>query len=376
MFTLTTFGCGVAAPEAANTSGTGGMLAAGSGGVVDNTAGTNLTAGTASVGGNGGSAGTTEASAGTGQNDIGGGSVGGGGAGGGSSLPDPGTEGDGDFMIASPFKTAPEMSDRPATAKGQVVRFSMGNSTTFGDGSRNVGVYVPNGYVSGAEAPFMVAQDGIGAQNGGSFGLDDLRPLLDNMIADGRLPAMAAVFVDPAGMRSVEYDTVSDKYYQFVETELLPEAIKQVQSKTSLTLNLTKDPEGRATFGGSSGGAAAFTMAWFHPESYRRVLTISGTFVGLQKSAAYPDGAAGYPMKLVPESEPKPLRVFLEAGTNDLGGGRWETANIAMAKALKDKAYHYRYIHAQGAGHEDNGARRQYLPEAMTWLWRGYPLKK
>ena len=293
-----------------------------------------------------------------------------------SSVMDPGTMGDGTVMIASPFKAAPEMSDQAGVAKGQIIRYTMANSKTFADGTRAVAVYLPAGYVSGTEVPFMVAQDGVGPQNGGSFGLDDLRPLMDNMIADGRLPAMAGVFVDPAGMRGVEYDTVSDKYYQFVETELLPDAVNHVKTMMNVTLNLTKDPEGRGSFGGSSGGICAFTMGWFHPESYRRILTISGSFVGLRTSPMVPGGGADYSAHLVPETPAKPLRVFLEAGSNDAGGGSWRTANDNMAKALEAKMYHYRYVQAMGAGHEDNGARRQYLPEAMLWLWRGYPIKK
>jgi enterochelin esterase family protein len=291
---------------------------------------------------------------------------------GGITVTDPGTMGDGIVMIAQPFTPAPEMSDQAGVAKGKIIRFTMANSTTFGDGSRQVAIYVPSGYVSGVEIPFIVAQDGVIPQNGGSFGLDDLRPLLDNMIADGRLPAMAGVFVDPAGQRSVEYDTASDKYYQFVEKELLPQSIAQVMMQASLVLNLTKNPEGRATFGGSSGGAAAFTMGWFHPESYRRILTISGSFVNLQ-----PMGCAAYATTLIPNAAtPEPLRVFLEAGSNDLGGGSWRAANDAMGKALAAKGYHYRYVQAQGATHEDDGARREYLPSAMLWLWRGYPITK
>jgi enterochelin esterase-like enzyme len=290
----------------------------------------------------------------------------------------PGTEGDGIVMIAAPFTAAPEMSEQQGVAAGQVVRFEMANSQTFGDGSRAVGVYVPAGYVSGTEIPFMVVQDGISRQNGGSFGLDDLRPLLDNMIASGRLPMMAGIFVDPGGQRSVEYDTVSDKYYQFVEAELLPAAISQVRMKTNLTLTLTDNPEGRGAFGGSSGGAAAFTMGWFHPESYRRILTLSGSFVTLQSTRPdYPGGAGDYHDKLIPTTAPpKPLRVFLEAGSNDLGGGSWRAANDAMAQVLAAKNYHFRYVEAQGATHEDDGARRQYLPDAMLWLWRGYPIVK
>jgi enterochelin esterase-like enzyme len=268
------------------------------------------------------------------------------------------------------------MSDQPGVPKGTIIQFTMATNTTFNDGSRKVAVYVPANYVSGTEVPFMVAQDGVNPQSGGSFGLDDLRPLMDNMIAAGKIPMMAGVFVDPGGMRSVEYDTVSDKYYQFVETELLPAALAEVKAK-NITLNLTKDPQGRGAFGGSSGGAAAFTMGWFHPESYTRILTISGSFLKLQSSTMYPNGCGDYAATLIPGSPVKPLRVFLEAGSMDLGGGRWRTANDTMAMALMTKGgYHYRYVTAEGAMHEDDGARRQYLPDAMAWLWRGYPIKK
>jgi enterochelin esterase family protein len=216
----------------------------------------------------------------------------------------------------------------------------------------------------------MVAQDGVGFSG-------DVRPLLDNMIADGRLPAMAVVFADPAGDRSGEYDTPSDKYYQFVETELLPQAIAQAMMQANLVLNLTKNPEGRGTYGGSSGGAAAFTMGWFHPESYRRILTISGSFVALKTTSAFPHGCADYFMTGVPDTvpnttPPKPLRVFIEAGSNDLLSPTWRNANDSMGMALAAKGYHYRYVQAQGAYHEDAGARHQYLPDAMLWLWRGY----
>jgi enterochelin esterase-like enzyme len=347
---------GAAGPPAGAGGGdTGGsMSTAGGGGA----AGTSGAAGAAGGGSDAaaGAATTADGAAGTGQSGV-------------------GTDGDGEFPIAAPFKAAPEMSDQPNIPKGQILQFTMANTTTFADGPRKVAVYIPAGYVSGTEIPFMVAQDGVGAQSGGSFGLDDLRPLMDNMIAAKRIPMMAGVFVDPGAMRSVEYDTVSDRYYQFVETELLPAAVTQAKGK-NVTLNLTKDPQGRGSFGGSSGGAAAFTMGWFHPESYTRILTISGSFLKLQSSTMYPNGCGDYAMTLIPSTTPNvPLRVFLEAGDMDLGSGKWRAANDAMDAALKAKGYHYRYVPAAGAMHEDDGARRQYLPSAMEWLWRGYPIK-
>ncbi|HEY2728865.1 MAG TPA: alpha/beta hydrolase-fold protein [Polyangia bacterium] len=281
----------------------------------------------------------------------------------GPTVNDPGTEGDGIVKIAAPFTAAPDMSVKAGVAKGKTLNFSMSG--------RACALYLPAGYVSGTEIPFMVAQDGLGFSG-------DVRTPLDNMIADGRLPAMAVIFADPGANRSVEYDTASDKYYQFVETQLLPQAVMQAMMQANVVLNLTKDPEGRGAYGGSSGGAAAFTMGWFHPESYRRILTISGSFVALQKSPPdFPQGCADYFMTEVPNTipnttPPKPLRVFIEAGSNDGGGTIWRDANDSMGKVMAAKGYHYRYVQAQGAVHEDAGARHQYLPDALLWLWRGY----
>ena len=341
-------GGGTGAGTAGMTAAAGTVTAGAGGAIVDSGAG--VDAGTDD---NGGAAGAADAA----QADAGG-------------FFDPGIEGDGTFPISSPFMAAPEMTDHAGIAKGQIIQFTMASNTTFNDGGRKVAVYIPANYVSGTEVPFMVAQDGVNPQNGGSFGLDDLRPLMDNMIAAGKLPMMAGIFVDPGGQRGVEYDTASDKYFQFVENELMPAVLAQVQMK-NIMLNLTKDPRGRGSFGGSSGGAAAFTMGWFHPESYTRILTISGSFVNLQSP-----GAGAYPKTLIPNSPVKPLRVFLAAGSNDLGGGQWRAANDATAMALMAKGYHYRYVTAAGAGHADDGARRQYLPAAMEWLWRGYPIVK
>jgi enterochelin esterase-like enzyme len=143
----------------------------------------------------------------------------------------------------------------------------------------------------------------------------------------------------------------------------------------------TKDPEARATMGGSSGGAAAFTMAWFRPDLYRRVLTYSGTYVDQQSppNPQSPHGAWEYHEHLIPQSDAKPIRIWLEVGENDNGSKRdeaslhnWVMANQRMAAALKAKGYHYRYVFAKAAGHTDGRVTRQTLPAALEWLWHGY----
>ncbi|HEY3915953.1 MAG TPA: alpha/beta hydrolase-fold protein, partial [Verrucomicrobiae bacterium] len=205
--------------------------------------------------------------------------------------------------------------------------------------------------------------------------------ILDNMIADRRLPAMIAVMINSGGgdgrgsERGLEYDTVSTQYTTFIETEVLPVIEKNYHIK------FTSDPEGRATMGGSSGAACAFTMAWFRPDLYRRVLSYSGTFVN-QQSPMNPDsprGAWEYHARLIPQTDAKPLRVWLEVGEHDNGWQRdeaslhnWVLANQRMAVALKAKGYSYEYVYCVGAGHVDRKAVGQTLPGALEWLWKVY----
>jgi enterochelin esterase-like enzyme len=136
--------------------------------------------------------------------------------------------------------------------------------------------------------------------------------------------------------------------------------------------------------GGSSGGAAAFTMAWFRPDLYRRMLTYSGTYVNQQSplNPQSPHGAWEYHEHLIPQSEAKPLRVWLEVSENDNGAKRdeaslhnWVMANQRMVAALKAKGYHYCYVFARDAKHTDGRVTRQTLPAALEWLWQGYPVQ-
>ena len=242
---------------------------------------------------------------------------------------------------------------------------------------RRVAVYVPQQYVPGTPAPFLVAQDGLGYR-------DVLPKALDTLIYQRRLPAMIAVMINSGGgdaqgsERGLEYDTLSDAYARFVETEVLPRIAADYH------VVFTKDPNGRATMGGSSGGAAAFTMAWFRPDLFRRVLTYSGTYVNQQSppNPASPHGAWEYHEHWLWQTPRKPLRVWLEVGENDIGAGRdeaslhnWVLANRRMAAALKAKQYAYRFVFAEGAGHVDGRVLRQTLPGALEWLWQGYAAK-
>ena len=306
----------------------------------------------------------------------------------------------GNFRIAPPYAPDPAFTEKPDVPKGRVVRFTMNSAesklfpTAPVGGARGaapaepsqqafqrqVAVYIPAGYVPNTPTPFVVVQDGQGyvsdaAPDGNPPTKALLPPMLDNLIYEKRIPAIVAVMVapGPGGQRTIEYDTVSDRYTNFVETELLPRVAKDYQ------VAFTTDPEGRATFGTSSGAAAALTMAWLHPNLYRRVISYSGTFVALQLNATAPNGAWDFHQTFIPKSERKPLRIWIHVSENDIGATspaegmrNWVIANTRMSEVLKAKAYPYQFVFSEAAGHVDQRVQLQTLAEAFEWAWKGY----
>jgi enterochelin esterase-like enzyme len=307
---------------------------------------------------------------------------------------------DGNFIIGPTHNAAPEMTAQEGVPQGSVFDFTMESADSkFYPGiartagvpgpppagaaggmtidshpapyTRKLSVYVPKQYVPGTIAPFIVGADGPDRA---------LFTALDNLIAQHRVPVMIAISIgngsgDGQGSeRGLEYDTMSGKYAEFVETEVLPLVEKQYNVK------LTKDPEGRATMGGSSGGSAALIMAWYHPELYHRVLTYSGTYVNQQwpVSTEVPHGAWEFHEHLIPQSPVKPIRLWMEVGDRDNLMTRddyhdWVLANENMAKVLAAKGYHYQFVFARNAGHTDRAVKQQTLPEALEYVWQGYP---
>ena len=242
--------------------------------------------------------------------------------------------------------------------------------------TRQVAVYVPKQYVAGTAAPFIVGADG---PDKGLF------TALDNLIAEGKVPVMIAISIgngsgDAQGSeRGLEYDTMSGLYAEFVEKEILP----LVESKCQV--KLTKNPDGRATMGASSGGSCALIMAWYHPEWYHRVLNYSGTYINQQwpYDPKTPHGAWEFHEHLIQESRRKPLRIWMEVGDQDLFNPNvmrdnmhdWVVANENMARVLAGKGYKYQFIFARNARHVDHNVKDQTLPEALEWLWKDYKVK-
>jgi Lon protease-like protein/enterochelin esterase-like enzyme len=240
--------------------------------------------------------------------------------------------------------------------------------------TRQVAVYIPKQYVPGTAAPFIVGADGPDPL---------LFTALDNLIHQKRVPVMIAISIANGGgdaqgsQRGLEYDTMSGRYNEFVETEVLPLVEKQYN------VRLTKDPDGRATMGCSSGAAAAFIMAWYGG-SYRRVLSYSGTYVNQQwpHNPETPGGAWELHARLIPTSPAKPIRIWMHVGDRDLLNPNvmrdnmhdWVLANQNMAKVLAAKGYRYQFVFARNAAHCDRAVKLQTLPAALEWLWKGYPV--
>ncbi len=239
--------------------------------------------------------------------------------------------------------------------------------------TRKVAVYIPKQYVSGSPAPFIVGADGPDRL---------LFSALDALIAEHKIPPLVGISIGNGGgdaqgsERGLEYDTMSGTYAEFVEREVLP----LVESKAHV--ELTKDPNGRAAIGYSSGGACALIMAWYHPEWYHRVLAYSGTFVNQQwpPSKQTPHGAWEFHEHLIPDTPAKPIRIWMEVGDRDLLDPNvmrdnmhdWVLANENMAKVLAAKGYHYQFVFARNAVHVDRAVRGQTLPEALEYLWKDY----
>jgi iron(III)-enterobactin esterase len=320
-------------------------------------------------------------------------------------LPDgtvPPADQDGDFLLGPTHPPAPGMTADDLT-HGTLVEFTMSSADskyypgiardkgTFGTAdpndpaklvvttshpapyTRKVAVYVPDSYVPGSVAPFIVGADGPDRM---------LFTAVDSLVAERKLPPMIAISIgngsgDAQGSeRGLEYDTMSGRYAEFVEHEVLP----LVEAKAHV--KLTRDPDGRATMGGSSGGSCALEMAWFHPELYHRVLTYSGTYINQQwpSDPKYPHGAWGFHETLIPRDPKKPIRIWMEVGDRDLYNPNvmhdnmhdWVEANERMAKVLAAKGYHYQFVFAENAGHVDRPTKMQTLPEALEWVWQGY----
>lgn len=256
--------------------------------------------------------------------------------------------------------------------------------------SRKIFVYVPAAYINGTKAPILVTLDGPAH-------FDEICNALDNLTIHNRtekkIPAFILISVQNGGddakgsQRGLEYDTMSDRFARFINNEVLPAVLNNNKIKNSYPqIALSDDPHDKAVMGCSSGGAAAFTMAWFRLDLFRRVISYSGTFVDQQDDDAFEEtiyrlGAWEYHsgMKLIGNINKKPLRIFIHVSENDLRSDappethhNWVLANERMVNALASKGYDYQFLYSLNSGHCDSKVFEHTLAETLLWIWGDY----
>jgi sugar lactone lactonase YvrE/enterochelin esterase-like enzyme len=251
--------------------------------------------------------------------------------------------------------------------KGEVTKYTFDHSKIYPGTVRDYWVYVPKQYDPEKPACVFVCQDGVQYNAPAVF---------DELIAKKEMPVTIGVFVMHGRVkalsdkaldrfnRSYEYDGLGDDYARFLLEELLPE-VETRKASDGRAIRLSKDGNDRCIAGASSGAVCAFTAAWQRPDAFRRVFSSIGTYVGLRGGNVYPT--------LIRKFEPKPIRIFLQDGSNDLNiyGGDWWMANQEMERALRFAGYEVNHVWGEG-GHDGKHAT-QVFPDAMRWLWKDWP---
>ncbi len=273
----------------------------------------------------------------------------------------------GTLLAADDYKLGPDSMRQDGVPKGTVTKHTFADSKVYPGTTREYWVYVPAQYDGTAPACLMVFQDGASYLN--EKGSYRVPIVFDNLIHKKEMPLTVGVFVNPGVFpdrkdkkgepvrnRSVEYDTLSKDYVTFLETEILPVACKD--------LKIRDGAANHAICGASSGGICAFTAAWERPDLFGKVLSHIGSFTNIRGGDVYPGKVRSL------QAPVKPIRVFLQDGSNDLDNpfGSWPLANQQMAAALKFRGYDYKFVYGDGAHTGKHGGA--ILPDSLRWLWR------
>jgi len=271
------------------------------------------------------------------------------------------------YNVTTPFDPATVQLEE--SERGEVLKFSLHDSEFYPGTEREILVYVPKQYAGEEPACLLVCMDGI---------LYNATTVMDNLIASGEMPVTIGVFVNPGVVfdenrevvrynRCKEFDSTDDTFAKFLEQDVLPQ-VETMQTTDGRTIKLSHDPNDCAITGASSGGIAAFTAAWNRPDMFSRVYTTVGTFVAMRGGHEYP--------AIVRKTEPKPLRLYMQDGWYDVWNpifGEWFEYNLLMESAFNFAGYEV--FHKWDRGNHSIKYGTLAFPDAMRWLWKGYPAK-
>ncbi len=272
-------------------------------------------------------------------------------------------------IVGLSYPADPASQPHPDIQKGEIIKFDFSTSKIYPGTTRTCWVYVPAGYDPAKPACLFVDMDGI------QF---NAPTVFDYLINKGEMPVTIGVFVGSGAVigddgkanrynRSHEFDSMNNDFVDFLLTELLPDVEKK-KTTDGRAINISKDANDHAIAGASSGAICAFTAAWQRPDAFSRVFSAIGTYVSMRGGDQYPG--------LIRKTEPKPLRIFLQDGSNDAWNplfGNWYTSNLAMEAALSFSGYEV--DHSWGNGGHSGKHAEAIFPDVMRWLWKGWPQK-
>jgi enterochelin esterase family protein len=285
------------------------------------------------------------------------------------------------------YEVLPESQEQPGVPKGELIEMERHVSKKFFPGAeRQWWVYVPAQYkADGPEAKLIVFNDGAGFCKGEG----NACIVMDNLIHQGKIPVMIAIFINPGSFpaakpgaeprsnRSNEYDTCTPRYATFLDEEILPIVREKYR--------ISADPWDHAILGSSSGASCAFTAAWHRNDLFRRVISFVGSYCDFRSVQDYPVYGESYSLKqenfgqwktahdypgLIRKTNPrKEIKVFLQDGENDLDNtlGNWFLNNQRMAAALAYSAYDFKFVAGKGIHSSRHG--KAILPEILVWMW-------
>jgi gluconolactonase len=269
------------------------------------------------------------------------------------------------------YRPGPDSISQPGVPQGTTFDFVFTTSKVFPQTTRKISVYVPAAYRADKPACLYIGFDGLNFKESTVF---------DNLIFKHEMPVTIAVGIEPGSVpssrppedprfdRSLEFDALNGDLGRFVLYDVIPEVERHL-TPDGKVIRLSKDANDRAVGGASTGGIAAFTLAWEHPESFRRVFTASGTYVGMRGGDRY--------AVLVRKTEPKPIRIFMQDGSHDelndwLGEiGDWALSNQTLLSALEFSGYDVQHVFGEGT--HDSSHATAIFPDAMRFLWKDWP---
>ncbi len=268
-------------------------------------------------------------------------------------------------LAQTSYELGPDSQRQAGVPQGEIIQLRFEESEIYRNTERDWWIYVPDQYDGQTPAALMVFQDGAAYVN--ETGPIRVPVVFDNLIHSGEMPVTIGVFVNPghfigdniegpARNRSLEYDSMTDVYSRFLLEEIIPEVQKNYR--------ITNNKEGWAIGGLSSGGICAFTVAWQRPDKFSKVVSHVGSFTNIRGGHLYSD--------LVRQGALKPIRVFLQDGSNDLNirPGNWWLANQQLADSLEFAGYDYMTAWGDGGHNFEHGGA--IFPDTMRWLWRDY----